>query len=67
MHRMQEAPLQGNVFAKTGSLTGVNTLSGYATSVHGREFIFSVMVNNYIDGYMPRVVDAIVKVLVEEL
>lgn len=66
-HRMKEAPLKGNVQAKTGSLTGVNTLSGYATTKSGEEIIFSVMINNYIDGYMPRVIDEIVGVIVEEL
>lgn len=66
-HRMKEEPLKGNVKAKTGSLTGVNTLSGFFTGASGEEYIFSVMINNYIEGYIPRVVDEIMLLLVEEL
>ncbi|WP_099159019.1 D-alanyl-D-alanine carboxypeptidase/D-alanyl-D-alanine endopeptidase [Virgibacillus ndiopensis] len=47
-YRMTEEPTKGNVKAKTGSLTGVSTLSGYVTSKDGKELIFSIMVNNYL-------------------
>ncbi|WP_188455445.1 D-alanyl-D-alanine carboxypeptidase/D-alanyl-D-alanine endopeptidase [Virgibacillus oceani] len=47
-YRMTEKPTKGNVKAKTGSLTGVSTLSGYVTSKDGRDLIFSIMVNNYL-------------------
>ncbi|AVR00969.1 D-alanyl-D-alanine carboxypeptidase/D-alanyl-D-alanine-endopeptidase [Oceanobacillus iheyensis] len=47
-NRMTEEPAKGNVTAKTGSLTGVSTLSGYVTSADGEELIFSIMINNYL-------------------
>lgn len=47
-YRMTEGPAQGNVTAKTGSLTSVSTLSGYVTTIDGEDLIFSVMVNNYL-------------------
>ena len=36
---------QGRVFAKTGSITHVNSLSGYVVASDGREIIFSVLSN----------------------
>ncbi|MET3699710.1 D-alanyl-D-alanine carboxypeptidase/D-alanyl-D-alanine-endopeptidase (penicillin-binding protein 4) [Bacillus oleivorans] len=46
--RMTSEPAKGNVKAKTGSLTGVSTLSGYVTSADGKKLIFSIMFNNYL-------------------
>jgi len=37
--------LRGRVFAKTGSITHVNTLSGYLETADGRELIFVVLTN----------------------
>lgn len=39
------AGLEGKVFAKTGTITNVNSLSGYITTASGRELIFSIMTN----------------------
>lgn len=47
-YRMTSEPAKGNVTAKTGSLTGVSTLSGYVTTKDGKPLIFSIMVNNYV-------------------
>jgi len=47
-YRMTEGPAQGNVTAKTGSLTSVSTLSGYVTTLDEEDLIFSIMVNNYL-------------------
>ena len=43
--RLDKAPYRGNVFAKTGSLTGVSSLSGYAKGVSGRIYSFSILWN----------------------
>ncbi|WP_404450927.1 D-alanyl-D-alanine carboxypeptidase/D-alanyl-D-alanine-endopeptidase [Virgibacillus necropolis] len=63
--RMTGDSTKGNVTAKTGSLTGVSTLSGYVTSKDGEELIFSVMMNNYIDGSMTEIQDEIATTLAE--
>lgn len=44
-YRMNKKPLMGNVYAKTGSMTGVTTLSGYVKNKYGRILIFSIMSN----------------------
>jgi D-alanyl-D-alanine carboxypeptidase/D-alanyl-D-alanine-endopeptidase (penicillin-binding protein 4) len=43
--RLADAPYGGNVFAKTGRLRGVSTLSGYAKARSGRVYAFSLLFN----------------------
>ncbi len=45
--RMRGTPAQGKVWAKTGYVNRVRALSGYARSLDGELFIFSMLVNNY--------------------
>ncbi|NES23199.1 MAG: D-alanyl-D-alanine carboxypeptidase/D-alanyl-D-alanine-endopeptidase [Symploca sp. SIO3E6] len=44
-HRFQDTPLQGNLQAKTGGMTGVSALSGYLDLPNYQSLVFSVMVN----------------------
>lgn len=39
------AELEGRLFAKTGSISNVNTLSGYLVRSDGEEVIFSILSN----------------------
>jgi D-alanyl-D-alanine carboxypeptidase/D-alanyl-D-alanine-endopeptidase (penicillin-binding protein 4) len=38
---------QGRVYGKTGSLGGVKTLAGYATTNHGEPIAFAIFTNNF--------------------
>jgi serine-type D-Ala-D-Ala carboxypeptidase/endopeptidase (penicillin-binding protein 4) len=40
-------PLEGKIFAKTGTLAGVVALSGYLTAKSGKLLLFSTLVNNH--------------------
>jgi D-alanyl-D-alanine carboxypeptidase/D-alanyl-D-alanine-endopeptidase (penicillin-binding protein 4) len=44
--RMKDSPITGRVHAKTGSVSHVRTLSGYADTPGGRHLIFSFLSNN---------------------
>jgi D-alanyl-D-alanine carboxypeptidase/D-alanyl-D-alanine-endopeptidase (penicillin-binding protein 4) len=56
----------GHLRGKTGSLGGVDTLSGYVTSAGNEKLAFSIMLNNYRDERDARAtIDAIAVQLTE--
>jgi len=46
-NRLKGTPAQGNIHAKTGSMTGVRSISGYLTTRDGQPTAFSILANNY--------------------
>lgn len=61
--RLTEEQIKGKVAAKTGSIAGVSTLSGYVTTKDGEKLIFSIMMNNYLSESVKSIEDEIVKTL----
>ena len=46
--RMRNSPATGNLRAKTGSISGVSSLSGYVTTRDGERLAFSMLMQNFI-------------------
>jgi len=57
--RMKGTAAEGNVKAKTGSLTSVSTLSGYVTTSDGEKLVFSILINNYVASSVRPIEDRI--------
>jgi D-alanyl-D-alanine carboxypeptidase/D-alanyl-D-alanine-endopeptidase (penicillin-binding protein 4) len=57
--RMRGTAAEGDVYAKTGSLTGVSSLSGYVTTEAGEQWVFSMVTNNSIGVNVKAVEDAV--------
>ena len=47
--RMLKTPAQGNVRAKTGTLTGISSLAGYCTAPNGHELAFAIINQGILD------------------
>ncbi len=45
--RMRGTPAEGNLHAKTGTLEGVSSLSGYVTTADGEELAFSMLMQHF--------------------
>jgi D-alanyl-D-alanine carboxypeptidase/D-alanyl-D-alanine-endopeptidase (penicillin-binding protein 4) len=48
VYRLTNPPLRGRVFAKTGTIEGVSTLSGYLILPGRQPVIFSIMMNEIV-------------------
>ena len=58
--RFTHPPLRGQVFAKTGTLAEVNSLSGYLITAHGRTLVFSIFCNDRVGDAWRKTMDQIV-------
>jgi D-alanyl-D-alanine carboxypeptidase/D-alanyl-D-alanine-endopeptidase (penicillin-binding protein 4) len=47
--RMTNSKASNNVRAKTGTLSGVNALSGFVTAANGNEIVFSILIQNHVN------------------
>jgi len=64
--RLAEGPYRGNVFAKTGTLSGISALSGYAKGTSGRLYAFSILCNRVGAVWRARrAQDAILRALID--
>ncbi|GLB61270.1 D-alanyl-D-alanine carboxypeptidase/D-alanyl-D-alanine endopeptidase [Cytobacillus sp. NCCP-133] len=66
-NRMKNSNAAENVKAKTGSISTVSALSGYVTTTSGEELIFSIVLNNVINGSEGKlIVDKIATLLADQ-
>ena len=65
-NRMVKDNLKGKVHAKTGSLSGVSTISGYVTMKNGEMAAFSIMINHFTcnNNIVRNIQDNIIKAIV---
>ncbi|MGG1661081.1 D-alanyl-D-alanine carboxypeptidase/D-alanyl-D-alanine endopeptidase [Brevibacillus sp. NRS-1366] len=64
-NRLKDTAAAGNLHAKTGSMTGVNSLSGYITTKSGEKLVVSIILNGYAedDDLFTEIQDQIVTIL----
>jgi D-alanyl-D-alanine carboxypeptidase/D-alanyl-D-alanine-endopeptidase (penicillin-binding protein 4) len=52
-YRLKGTAAANNLHAKTGSMAGVSSLSGYVTDAEGRRLVFAMVSNNYLGEAAP--------------
>lgn len=52
--RMTSPFTQGNVYAKTGTLSGISSLAGYCTAANGHRLAFAIINQGLLHGYNGR-------------
>lgn len=64
-NRLSANEVRGSIHAKTGTLNGVNALSGYMTTKSGRNLVFSIFANNVNStGRVKKTIDEICSLFV---
>jgi D-alanyl-D-alanine carboxypeptidase/D-alanyl-D-alanine-endopeptidase (penicillin-binding protein 4) len=53
--RFRKSPLKGRLWAKTGTHSEVNALSGYLTAASGKTLALSILVNGHRPGSVAEV------------
>ena len=68
LDRFRTPLVSGRVHAKTGSLSHVNSLSGYATTDKGERIVFSIFTNNQLltSRKVLETIDSIVNTVIED-
>jgi len=66
-NRMEKTKAENNVHAKTGTLSGVSSLSGYVRNKRGNMIAFSILIQNYNDSSKQArdFIDAVCEILAE--
>jgi D-alanyl-D-alanine carboxypeptidase/D-alanyl-D-alanine-endopeptidase (penicillin-binding protein 4) len=62
--RLKSPAMTGRVHAKTGTVRGGRALSGYATTVGGRDVVFSIIGNGDDKSLTTKVIDELVETIV---
>ena len=68
-NRYKNSPAKGNVFAKTGTISGVASLSGYIKTKKENWLAFSILIQNYVGSASEarKIQDKLCEILFEEL
>jgi D-alanyl-D-alanine carboxypeptidase/D-alanyl-D-alanine-endopeptidase (penicillin-binding protein 4) len=66
-YRMRGNAAEGNVHAKTGTISNVRALSGYVTTAAGEDLVFSFLVNGHLlsSKDTERITDSVLKMIAE--